>query len=72
MRDKDRIDKFLTKFGELWKDNCFDLRFGQLVCNLQKFYNSDLFYVEEDKMIYLLEKFFNLKMDKNNIGANHD
>ena len=63
MRDINRIDKFLEKFGELWKENVPDWRFMQLICNLQSAYGSDLFYIEEDKLLekYLKGYFENVK-----------
>ncbi len=52
MRDKCRIEPFLIEFGELWKKYP-DLRFGQLVMNLQATINknSDPFYTEDDQML---------------------
>lgn len=63
MRDINRIDKFLEKLGELWKENVPDWRFMQLICNLQSAYGSDLFYIEEDKLLekYLKGYFENVK-----------
>ena len=60
MRDKYRIEPFLTEFGKLW-EKYSDLRFGQLVMNLQATIskNSDSFYTEDDQMlqaIYSLER----------------
>lgn len=57
MRKTDRIEPFLDKFGQVWKENFPDMRFGQLINNLQRFAGNDLFYLEEDKFIELLEKF---------------
>ena len=52
MRDKHRIEPFLIEFGELWKKYP-DLRFGQLVMNLQAMINKnfDPFYTEDDQML---------------------
>ena len=52
MRDKYRIEPFLKEFGELW-NKYPDLRFGQLVMNLQSIIskNPDPFYTEDDHML---------------------
>ena len=52
MRDKYRIEPFLKEFGELW-NKYPDLRFGQLVMNLQSIIskNPDPFYIEDDQML---------------------
>ena len=52
MRNPYRIDPFLAEFAELWKKNP-DLRFGQLVSNLQCTVSSnpDPFYTEDDIML---------------------
>ena len=56
MRDKDRIDPLLQKLGEIWKENCPDWRFGQLISNL--FYGADPFYMEDDEIIKYIENYF--------------
>ena len=58
MRDKHRIEPFLIEFGELWKKYP-DLRFGQLVMNLQATIskNPDPFYTEDDQMLQAIHSF---------------
>ena len=56
MRDVNRIDKFLEEFGELWKKYP-DLRFSQIVCNLQRYIGNDGFYLEEEDYIQKLKDF---------------
>ena len=56
MRDINRIEPFLDKFKELWKLNP-DIRFGQLVYWLS--IGIDLFNVEDDKMLELINKEYN-------------
>ena len=34
MRDPERIEPFMTEIGKLWKENCPDWRFGQLIENV--------------------------------------
>ena len=58
MRDPNRIDPFLEKLGEYWKQ-VPDWRFGQLISNLQRYTKEDLFFYEEDKFLKSLENFFN-------------
>lgn len=63
MRDPNRIDKILEVLGDVWKI-VPDWRFGQLISNLQYFYNSkdgDCFFVEDDKMYEFLKS---LAIDK--------
>lgn len=58
MRDVHRIESFLSEFGELWKKYP-DLRFGQLVMNLQSIIskNPDPFYTEDDQMLEAIHYF---------------
>lgn len=60
MRDPERIDEVLQVLSDAWH-TVPDLRLGQLICNLQLAENNDLFYVEDDKFIELLEKYFNIE-----------
>jgi len=57
MRDKERIDEFLEKFGKCWK-KVPDWRFGQLLSNVLSCYKGDIFFVEEKEMIRIFEAFF--------------
>ena len=61
MRDPERIDLFLKKFGELWKE-VPDWRFGQLVDNVMDFAEHEgapnIFYIEEDDFQYYMDRFF--------------
>lgn len=54
MRDPARIYPFLNKFAELWM-TVPDWRFGQLVSNLQRWEDNDLFYVEDNDFLKKLE-----------------
>lgn len=56
MRKKERIDPFLQKFGELWKEYP-DLRFGQLFQNVAHLSNIDPFYLEEWQFEDLIKEF---------------
>lgn len=58
MRDIERIDKFCNQLAEIWKTNCPDWRFGQLIMNVFSSFDIDPFFPEEDQMIQKFEKFF--------------
>ena len=55
MRDSKRIDKFCEMLKAYWH-MVPDLRFMQLVCNLQASIGSDGFYLEDDKAMELIEQ----------------
>ena len=56
MRDINRIDLILDRLKTLWKKHP-DLRLGQLILNVLQ--DPALYYVEDEKLIELLEKFYN-------------
>lgn len=58
MRDPDRIDVFLKRLGEIWKENCPDWRFGQFMINVLSSIKKDPFFPEEDEMIKYFEDYF--------------
>ena len=58
MRDINRIDEVLAALKENW-EKVPDWRLGQLLCNLQSAAGNDLFYVEDDEFVELLEEYFN-------------
>lgn len=62
MRNPDRIDKFLEKFGKYWKE-VPDWRFMQLIVNLP--FKKDPFFMEEEETLALLEEFFHSSADEN-------
>lgn len=55
MRDPQRIDNILERLKIVWKDNP-DLRLGQLLLAVVKM--DRLFYIEDEKLILLLEDYF--------------
>ena len=56
MRDPNRIAHLLVLLGRLWKRNP-DLRFAQIIEILKsKLGTDDMFYVEDDDLIKLLER----------------
>lgn len=58
MRNPDRIDIFCAKLAKLWKENCPDWRFGQLMVNVLGSLPIDPFFPEEDEMLEYFKKFF--------------
>jgi hypothetical protein len=60
MRDKAAIVSFILEFTALWKKYP-NLRFGQLVMNLQATIsdNPDPFYTEDDIMLQAIRKMYN-------------
>ena len=57
MRDINRIEPFMNELTEIWY-TVPDWRFGQLIENFKKFTEvEDLFYIEDDKMLEVLQKF---------------
>lgn len=59
MRDERRIDSFCKELAKIWRNKCPDWRFGQLISNV--FGSSDPFYLEEDKAMDVLKKYFNIE-----------
>ena len=56
MRDPNRIAHLLVLLGKLWKRN-LDLRFAQIIEILKsKLGTDDMFYVEDDDLIKLMER----------------
>jgi len=63
MRSIERIDPFLEKIGKLWKEQCPDWRFGQLMSNVLNSFDRDPFFIEEDEMIKKFKEYFGVKDD---------
>lgn len=62
MRNVERIGDFLSRFEKCWK-KVPDWRFGQFISNVLGNAQangeiSDIFYVEDEKMIHLIEDYF--------------
>ena len=56
MRNPNRIAHLLVLLGRLWKRNS-DLRFAQIIEILKsKLGTDDMFYVEDDDLIKLMER----------------
>lgn len=57
MRDKERINSFLEKVGKIWEEHFPDWRFMQLINNLQHYADNDMYYLEEESFLDILENF---------------
>lgn len=57
MRDENRIEPFLDEVKKVWMKYP-DLRFGQLICNLQNACGNDLFHIEEEDFLLRLKELY--------------
>ena len=57
MRDPKRIRKFCDRLAAAW-GRYPDQRFGQMLFNVVSSMGIDPFYVEDDRMIEIIEKYF--------------
>lgn len=55
LRDPNRLYKFYDTLREIHMKYVSDWRFGQLISNIERAYKGDIFYLEEDEMIKLIE-----------------
>lgn len=61
MRDINRLNDFYNEFQKI-HEKIPDWRFGQLIVNFQRWCDkvkniSDIFYLEEDRVLFLLEEY---------------
>ena len=64
MRNINRLYPFYNKLMEIHMTYFSDLRFGQLIINIQEFYSinhngADIFYLEEDEMLQVFRDYVN-------------
>ena len=62
MRDPNRLYSFYNELMKIHMENFSDMRFGQLVCNLERWLQinkkiDDIFYIEECAMLRYLDEF---------------
>ena len=60
-RDINRIDPFMQELAEIWKTQCPDWRFGQLMFNLgrvMKSHGTDIFYMEDKELLEYIKEWF--------------
>lgn len=56
MRDPNRIHEVMWKFEKLWQKYP-DWRLTQLICNMQSAMRNDMFYVEDDDFVEVIDHF---------------
>lgn len=59
VRDPNRIEPFMTEIGNLWRENCPDWRFGQLIENVFGEMGYNWWMLEEPRMLEEFNKYFN-------------
>lgn len=62
MRDPNRLCNFYNELMKIHIENFPDWRFGQLVCNLERWLQNtkrlnDIFFIEEDEMMNYIKEF---------------
>lgn len=71
MRDSNRLYKFYDTLREIHMKYVPDWRFGQLISNIERAYKGDIFYLEEDEMIKLIEGYIKTWVGENNDEKNN-
>lgn len=71
MRNPDRIDEFMQRLHDIWKQECPDWRFGQLIFNVFNQLDFDPFMMEDNQMLYEFERYFNLVDESEDLIAVH-
>lgn len=56
MTNKERKD-FIENFVHLWEQKASELRFMQLICNFQAWWDNDGFYIPDEKLIEKLKEY---------------
>ena len=57
MRDINRIYPFCMRLAQIWSEKTPDLRFMQLISNLQSAIGNDGFYIEDDQILEILDAY---------------
>ena len=58
VRDPNRIEPFVEELGKIWKEECSDWRFGQLISNVIDSCGCDIWFIEDDEMMDVIRKYF--------------
>lgn len=70
MRSIERIHPFIERIENIWKTEFPDWRFGQFIYNFEYYLRSekniDIFTVEDDKLIDLVDSFVTFYTAKRN------
>lgn len=64
MRDPNRIEPFMMELAKIWKKECPDWRFGQLIENVFCEMPYNTWMLEEPRMLEEFNKYFNPKPAK--------
>lgn len=59
MRNPERLDKLYHYLYLVHKNHFSDWRFGQFMCNLERWYGKDIFYTEDSVFCDIVTKFVN-------------
>lgn len=57
MRNPERLDKLYEHLLLVHKNNFPDWRFGQFICNLERWYGKDIFYTEDSVFCNIVTMF---------------
>ena len=57
MRDINRIYPFCERLAKIWREKVPDWRFMQLISNLQSAIGNDGFYIEDDRLLEILDAY---------------
>ena len=57
MRDINRIYPFCMQLAKIWSEKVPDWRFMQLISNLQSAIGNDGFYIEDDRILEILDAY---------------
>ena len=57
MRDINRIYPFCERLAKIWSGKAPDWRFMQLISNLQSAIGNDGFYIEDDRILEILDAY---------------
>lgn len=57
MRDSSRIEPFCERLAKIWSEKVPDWRFMQLISNLQSAIGNDGFYIEDDRILEILDAY---------------
>lgn len=60
-RDINRIEPFMQELTKIWKEQCPNWRFGQLIENVLNSFETDPWFMEEDEMLKRIKKYFNIE-----------
>lgn len=69
MRDPKRIQEFCSNIAKIWEQECPDWRFAQLVMNVFGYIGKDPWYMEENEMMEVFERYFHMGKERDEHGT---